>query len=1009
MRNFLSFLVATLLLATISANSQSYVMQRTITDPDFGKVIQTKTTDEIPEIETGWETGGSERNLEINWQFTDPAAIGSVVKVSQEAGLTYLAWTLNNERASLYGSSSTPIWETPIMTDFDFPIDMTPDGAFIAVGFGNTMRVYEVATQTQLWEKVTNAAVRGIKIDAAGEKVYTLENSPGGQDISSVAAYEVGNDDALWRTEFQGTGVCFAASGDRSRLAVGQYPGPNTLWVLDGNDGAILFDAFYRNQNPPAFSHDGSVLVSGDYSGYAYVYEYDDNTGSYFEKWNFTVGGGGTSAWVVGMDVSADGSTIAIGTLVFLAGGNYDGEVYLFNTYSPEPLWVFENAGDQVGAISISADGSLIAAAGYGPMDNSKPDMYLFRKESNEPIFTLSTPGSFNDVHLSPCGMFCSVTGKAVHARIMGSGGLLYNINANPGGGTIAGNVVLDGAETFDNVKVSVHDINDYFAYTDEAGYYEIRFVPEGTYTVEATRVGYYPVEQSDVTITEGETSTVNFTMTPTGDPPVNLIATRGAGLTVLLSWQHDDPSLTSGFNVYRKTIAEAQFPEEPIATTGSAEFEFEDEDIKPLTTYYYAVTASLDEGAQSPYSNVAEGWMASGFVVNEISAYIGTTPAIDGTLSPGEWDDAFEMDASDFFGTYDANPNPVGSVTMYFKVNEAMTELYVACIDRNKTMLQDNFTVALYIDGNNDGSFPPAGDNSEGNYWARYFASGNIIAYRPIYNTGGVGDVFNLENPQVAASDASGFVVMELVIPMGDDEDWKINPNDLDQSGLFLFTTGFDAYWPALNQQIFYPMDYGTITFGAEDDVPPPPDIVDITWDNYMAPVMITMEWTQPPINDFDHFRVYIDEGTGFELLTETIGTQVFYLTDNTDYTIFHVTTVDKAGQESEPSEEMIFDITTQVPEINLSGNLSVYPNPATESVTISFDVKNDGLYEIAVYDITGKQVRNIHSGFLQSGNYVFRWTGADNQGKQQKPGIYILTVAGGDKIMVEKIMMLK
>lgn len=1009
MKKLFGLMVAALCLAAISANSQNYILQRTVTDPGFGTVHQTETTLELPAIDPGWETGGSERNLEINWQFTDPAAIGSVVKVSQEAGLTYLAWTLNNERISLYENSSTPIWETPIMTDFDFPIDMTPDGAFIAVGFGNTMRVYDAATQTQLWEKVTNAAVRGIKIDAAGEKVYTLENSPGGQDISSVAAYEVGNDDALWRTEFQGTGVCFAASGDRSRLAVGQYPGPNTLWVLDGNDGEILFDAFYRNQNPPAFSFDGSVLVSGDYSGYAYVYEYDENTGSYFEKWNFTVGGGGTSAWVVGMGVSADGSTIAIGTLVFLSGGDYSGEVYVFNTYSSEPVWVFENAGDQIGSISISADGSLIAAAGYGPMDNSKPDMYLFRKESNVPIFTLSTPGSFNYVHLSPCGTFCSVTGKAVHARIMGSGGLLYNINTNPGGGTIAGNVVLDSAESHDNVKITVLGIDDYFAYTDQEGSYEIRFIPEGTYTVEATKVGYYPVEQVDVSVAEGETTTVNFTMTATGDPPVDLTATRGAGYTIHLNWEHDDPTLASGFNVYRKTIAEAQFPEEPIAITGSGTFEFEDEDVKPLISYYYAVTASLDQGAQSPYSNVAEGWMASGFVVNEISAYIGTTPAIDGTLSPGEWDDAFEMDASDFFGTYDNNPNPVGSVTMYFKVNEAMTELYVACIDRNKTVLQDNFTVAMYIDGNNDGSFPPPGDDSEGNYWARYFASGNIITYRPIYNTGGVGSNFNLEDPQVAASDASGFVVMELVIPMGDDEAWKINPNDLDQSGLFLFTTGFDAYWPALNQQIFYPMDYGTITFGAENDAPPPPDIVDITWDNYMAPVMITMQWTQPPINDFDHFRVYIDEGSGFELLTETIGTQVFYLTDNIEYTIFHVTTVDKAGQESEPSEVMIFDITTQVSEINMPGWLSVYPNPTTESVTISFEVELEGFYQMAVYDITGKLVRNILSGHLQSGNYVLSWNGADNHGNHQKPGIYILTVTGGDKAIIEKIMMIK
>jgi hypothetical protein len=1008
MKKFLHCFALALIFAAFAGHSQSYTSQKTITNPEFGRIVQTMPETNPSAINENYLTGGSDKGVEINWQFTDPVSIGSEVKVSKEAGYTYVAWWLNNERISLYENSSVPIWEDPIISEFEFPIDMTPDGSYVAVGFNNTIRVYATGSQTMVWEKVTNASVTGVKIDQAGEMVYALENAPDGQDMANVAAYEVGEDDAVWRTTFEGTGVALAASGDRSRIAFCQYPGPNRLWVLDGSDGEILFDAFYRNQNPPAFSYDGSVVVSGDYGGYAYVYEYDETRSSYYEKWNFKVGGGGTSAWVVGMDVSDDGSTIAIGTLVFVSGG-YNGEIYLFNTYSPEPLWVFENAGDQIGAVSLSADGSLIAAAGYGPMDHSKPDFFLFRKESNEPLFTINTQGSFNDVSLSPDGTFCSVTGKAVHAREMGSGGLLYNINTDPGGGTISGNVVLDEASAFDNVKVTVAEIDDYYAYTDADGNFEIKYVPAGTYSVEATKVGYYPEEQTGVVVNEGETTNLNFILSPTGNPPAGLAATRGAGYTVQLNWEHDSPSLTSGFNIYRKSVAEAQFPEIPIATTGNDVLEFDDEEILPLITYYYAVTAILDEGAQSPYSNVAEGWMASGFVIDEISAYAGSTPVIDGTLSPGEWDDAFEMDASDFFGTYDNNPNPVGSVTMYFKVNDEMSELYVAAVDRNKTVLQDNFTVALYVDGNNDGSYPPSGDDSEGNYWARYFASGNVITYRPIYNTGGVGENFNLEEPQVSASDATGFVVMELMIPMGDDENWKINPNELDQSGLFLFTTGFDAYWPSLNQQIFYPLTYGTVTFSAENDMPPPPDVLDITWDSNVAPVMITLEWMQPAINDFDHFKVYINEGTGFELLTETIGTQLFYITDNTDYTLFYITTVDKSGQESAPSETLIFDIDTNVPETKALSGVLVYPNPSSENATISFGVKQAGWYDIAVYDISGRMVRHIHNGHLQNGEYVFRWNGRDVSGAGQKPGTYLLRISGKNEVIVEKIMRLK
>jgi len=996
------------LMMAIDGYSQDYKVESIITDPEMGQKVVTKMVDKLPPVDDSFTIEGFDRSPEINWQFSDPVSIGSSVRVSKQEETTLVAWWLNNERASLYSNSPVPIWENPVTSDFEFAIDMTPNGLFLALGYGNMIQVYATATQALVWEKATDASVTSVKISEDGTMVYALENSPGGQDKSSVKAYEVGQEDPVWATTFSGTGVAFAASGDRSKFAFCQYPGANKMHILDGLTGEVIFDAFYRNQNPPSFSYDGKLIISGDYGGYAYLHEYDDNTGTYFEKWNFKVGGGGTSAWVIGVDLSDDGSTVAIGTLVFLSS-DYNGEIYLFNTYSNEPLWVYQNCGDEITSISISEDGSLIAAAGWGPVDNTKPDFMLFRKESSVPLFTINTPGSFNSVDLSPDGTLCSVTGKAVHARVMGSGGLLYNINSNPGGGSVAGTVVLDGASTFENVKVQVEGIDDYYDYTDTEGNFEIKYVPAGTYNVVASKVGYYPEEQTGIIVTEGGTSNVNFSLLPTGNPPENLMATKGADYSVLLSWDHPNPSATSGFNIYRKSHEQALFPETPIATVLNSELEFEDEDVKPVITYYYAVTAVLDGGAQSPYSNIDQGWMASGFVINEISVYTGTTPTIDGTLSPGEWDDAFVMDASDFFGTYDNNPNPMGSVTMFFKVNEGMTEMYVACIDENKTVLQDNFTVSLYIDDNNDGSFPPAEEDFEGNYWARYFAAGNVITYRPIYNTGGVGQNLNLVDPQVEASDATGFVVMELVIPMGDDEVWKLNPNEFNQSGMMMFTTNFDGYWPALNQQIFYPLTYGTLTFGADNEIPPAPDELDIWWDSATAPVLIKMEWAQPDINDFDHFNLYINEGSGFTLLTETIGRQVFYITDNTDYTLFYVTTVDKAGQESEPSENMIFDVTTFVTEVESAANLQIYPNPVSADANIMIKVVNEGEYNISVLDINGRIVQNLFSGQLNCGVQSFVWNGTDNQGNALLPGVYFIRVSSSEDYLIKKMIRIK
>jgi hypothetical protein len=741
------------------------------------------------------------------------------------------------------------------------------------------------------------------------------------------------------------------------------------------------------------------------------LYEYDETNESYHEKWNFKVGGGGTSAWVLGMGVSADGSTVAIGTLVFITGG-YDGEIYLFNSYSPEPLWVFEHCGDQVGSVSLSDDGSLIAAAGYGPLDHSKPDFFLFRKQSSSPIFSLTTQGSFFAVDLSSDGTLCSVTGKAVHAREFGSGGLLYNINSNPGGGNIAGTITdEDSGEPIANVKVGIEGLDDYFDFTNDEGFYEIKYVATGNQQVNATKVGYYPGTVVDVPVIEGEVTQLDIMLQQTGNPPDLIFASHGSGDYVGLEWATETSGV--GFNIYRKTIEEALFPEEPIATLGDDIYTFGDLDVLPLTTYYYAVTQIIEVGVESPYSNTEEGWIASGFVINDISVYYGSTPTIDGTISAGEWDDAFEMDASDFLGTYDNMPNPVGSVMMYYKVNQDMTELYVACINENDNVLEDHDEVALYIDDNGDGVYPATGDDSEGNYWAVYYASGNLLRYRPIYNTGGVGTALELANPQVAVSDATGHIVYEFMIPMGDDEVWKITPNEQNESGMFLFVlddpSNFDGYWPCQNQQIFNPAGYGDITFGAEDEVPPPPDNVSITNVYYEGTVLANIEWSQPSINDFDYFNVYVNSGSGFQLLEPTFGTQLFYSSIPVASAQFYITTVDKAGQESDPSETVTFDPWVGIDEPVQQTALSVYPNPTSGFATISFTINEALPTQVSVFDVQGKLVATLLNAEIPSGNYAISWDGRSVRGEQVSDGIYFVKITNARMNVSKKLMLMR
>ena len=950
------------------------------------------------------------------WQTSDPGAIAGMINVAPTLENSFVQWHLNNERASLFHDSAAPLWEHIVNDlDFGYPIDMLEDGTILAVGDDTVLKIFGPDSSTPTWEHIVSNSMTGLEIAPDGLSVYISYYYSGN---GVVEKYEIGNIDPIWTANFEGSSQTLGISGDGSTLIFTQYGGGNSnMWVLDSSDGSVIFQGPEYNQNPPAICDDASIIVNGDYSGYVHVYEYNETLETYEDKWSFHVGGGGSSAWIGGMCISGDGSTIAVGTLVFLTG-DYDGEIYVFNTYSPTPIWVYENFGDYVTQVDMNYNGALIAAAGYGPINNSTADFMLFRKESNIPVYEINTPGSMFALDMASDGSFCTVGGKAVHAREMGSGGLVYCVDCDLGGGFITGIVNLDGEEDNSGVKIEILDLTDYYTYSDYDGNFTLNNVPAGLHSVQLSKIGYIPLISSNVIVNEGETTNIpDAILTPTGNSPNLLNATKGLNETVALSWW-EYPQNTLEINIYRKEYEQDTYPETPLATVFAGEEFFVDSTALPLVEYYYVVTAMYEEG-ESPYSNEDMGWTSFGFIVDEISVYEGTTPTIDGTITLGEWDDAYVMDTSDFWGTYDNTIQPIGSVIGYFKMNADMTELYVAYINYNDTVLEDHDEVALYIDDNNDGVFSPETHGNEGNYWVAYYASGNQLKFRPIYDTGGTGTVFYLPDPQLEVSVAEGYLVYEFMIPIGD-ETWEINPSAENQSSLAIFVLddnapdphGFDGWWPLDNINLFAPDNFGTITYGTVPQIPPAPENVAI---EYFDNSILELSWDILPINDLNHFNIYFAlDDYNFELIDETAGTQYFYEYEyfpNSFYR-FYITTVNQMGMESDPSETVEYESVNADEDIiplitELHGN---YPNPFNPTTTISFSVaQNSDFVNLEIYNIKGQKVKQLINEILPAGRHVKAWNGKDEKGKQAASGIYFYKMKSGDFQQSRKMLLLK
>jgi uncharacterized protein YuzE len=216
-------------------------------------------------------------------------------------------------------------------------------------------------------------------------------------------------------------------SHDGSTIVVSNY---GDLLVYSVPDGDLLGNLYNYSQNMAEISGDGTRVVIGTFQGNVILYEW--NGTQYITKWSIPTG----HDWVRSVAISTDGSTFGCGTIEFLSGGGWAGKFMLIDADSGTVLIDYDEYGDEVCAIDISANGQYAIAACYGQLDGTYGDVLTcFRRDTSIPIFQLlddiDESGSIMGVAISDSGHYAAAGGKEVHARIMGNGGMVYSIKIN--------------------------------------------------------------------------------------------------------------------------------------------------------------------------------------------------------------------------------------------------------------------------------------------------------------------------------------------------------------------------------------------------------------------------------------------------------------------------------------------------------------------------------------------------------------------------------------------------
>jgi hypothetical protein len=84
-------------------------------------------------------------------------------------------------------------------------------------------------------------------------------------------------------------------------------------------------------------------------------------------------------------------------------------------------------------------------------------------------------------------------------------------------------------------------------------------------------------------------------------------------------------------------------------------------------------------------------------------------------------------------------------------------------------------------------------------------------------------------------------------------------------------------------------------------------------------------------------------------------------------------------------------------------------YPNPFNGSTVIPFEVDESMEISIVIYDITGKLVDNVFSGYLEPGYHSFTWDSFDIHGNSVPSGFYIYQIRGGEVTLENKMILMK
>jgi hypothetical protein len=175
-----------------------------------------------------------------------------------------------------------------------------------------------------------------------------------------------------------------------------------------------------------------------------------------------------------------------------------------------------------------------------------------------------------------------------------------------------------------------------------------------------------------------------------------------------------------------------------------------------------------------------------------------------------------------------------------------------------------------------------------------------------------------------------------------------------------------------------------------------------------------ILLSWSMSNDEDFELFMLEkstdgaFTESEVFEMVDTTYLDPDYFLNESNYY---RLAAVDQSGNMSEYSS--VVDIAVLAIDFDLIPDVYAlhqnYPNPFNPVTTLRYDLPEDAMVSIMIYDVMGRRIKSLVNTTQSAGYRSVRWDATNSLGEPVSAGMYIYMIKAGQFTKTKKMVLLK